>query len=265
MGSLAPTRHSRALARRRPLPAAPWALAGAAVLAEVAYPLVPAGRARDRLTVGTVVVFASASLAHATATRGGRAAAALLAVAGGGGLAAEVVGTRTGRPFGRYAYGASLGPRVAGVPVVIGLAWTMMAWPSLVVGRRLGGRRAWAVPLVAGYALASWDVFLDPQMVDAGHWHWTQVGTALPGVPDVPLTNFAGWLAVAVVLSAALDRCVPRAPASDAQPYALYLWTYASSVLANLAFWRRPGVAAAGGVAMGVVALPLARTLRRGR
>ncbi len=36
----------------------------------------------------------------------------------------------------------------------------------------------------------------------------------------------------------------------------LYLWTYVSSVLANAAFFGRPWVALAGGIAMGAVAIP---------
>ena len=48
----------------------------------------------------------------------------------------------------------------------------------------------------------------------------------------------------------------------DRVPYALFLWTYASSVLANAVFFGRPGVALVGGVVMGVVALPFVRALR---
>ena len=65
-----------------------------------------------------------------------------------------------------------------------------------VPGRRSGSA---AAPLarvaVAAAALASWDLFLDPQMVDAGHWRWSDPSPALPGVPTVPLTNYAGWAA----------------------------------------------------------------------
>ena len=46
-------------------------------------------------------------------------------------------------------------------------------------------------------------------------------------------------------------------------PAALFLWTWASSVLANAAFWGRPLVALTGGVVMGLVAVPYARSLRR--
>ena len=48
-------------------------------------------------------------------------------------------------------------------------------------------------------------------MVAAGHWAWASPEPALPGVPGIPLTNYAGWLlVVALVMVAALDRLVPR-------------------------------------------------------
>lgn len=234
-------------------------LAAATVLAQIAYPLV-GGDARDLLTIVTVVLFAVTSLTHAWVSRGPRAAAVLLLVVGAGGLIAEAVGVATGVPFGRYAYADTLGPAVLGVPVVIPLAWIMMAWPAYVVAARLARSRAGRVA-VGAVALASWDLFLDPQMVDAGHWRWADPQPGLPGVPTVPLTNYAGWLLVAVVLMALLDRAVPARPADDSVPYALYLWTYASSVLAHAAFFGLPASALWGGLGMGLVAVPLALLL----
>jgi putative membrane protein len=233
-------------------------LAFAVVLLEVPYPLVH-GRARDLLTIATVLVFAAAMVAHLAATRGKTVAAGFLAATVVVGFVAEAVGTHTGFPFGRYAYGRSLGVRWLGVPLVIPLAWTMMSWPALATARRLVTRPA-LVPLVAGWTLAAWDVFLDPQMVAAHHWRWTHPHPGVPGVQGIPLTNFAGWLAVSVLLMAALDRIVPR-PGPVGQPIALYLWTYFSSVLAALAFFGRPGVALVGGIVMGLVALPVLRRL----
>jgi uncharacterized membrane protein len=241
----------------------PALLAAGVVLAQVAYPLTPVGAARNGLTVATVVLFAAASVLHAAASRGARAAAALVVVAGGGGLLAEAVGVATGIPFGRYSYTGTLGPSLLGVPLVIPLAWVMMAWPAYLVGVRLA-RTAPARVAVAAAALASWDLFLDPQMVDAGHWRWADPSPALPGVPAVPVTNYAGWALVAVVLMALLDRIVHTRPSTaDTVPYALYLWTYASSVLALAVFFGLPAAALWGGLGMGAVALPLARALRR--
>ena len=141
------------------------------------------------------------------------------------------------------------------MPVVVPLAWAMFAYPCLLVGQRLGahprargGRRRWA--------LASWDLFLDPQMVAAGHWTWTDVRVGLPGAPDVPVSNTLGWLRSACSWSACCSA-PPRARADDRQPAALFLWTYASSVLAFAVFFGRPLVALVGAVAMGLVAVPV--------
>ncbi|WAX77366.1 carotenoid biosynthesis protein [Streptomyces sp. KMM 9044] len=251
---------------------AAWSLAAVAVLCQIPYPLV-SGSLRDVLTVVGVVVFCLASMAAAALRHGVRGPLVLLAVAGLGGLAVEVVGVRTGFPFGTYEYTGTLGLGVAGVPVVVPLAWIMMAWPALEAGRLLAPGRGHAGPrstrvrtaVAGGWALASWDVFLDPQMVDAGHWSWTDPHPALPGVEGVPLTNFLGWVAVSVVMIAAMDALcghAVRRPAEDGRPagpaVVLYLWTYASSVMACLVFFSRPQVALVGGVLMGLAAVPLA-------
>ena len=241
--------------RRPAAVAAPVALAVLVIALEIAYPLVH-GHLRDELTVLTVVVFFAATASHALLTRGGRWATTFCLVSIGTGLLAESVGVASGLPFGDYVYGDSLGWRLLGVPVVVPLAWAMFAYPCLLVGQRLGH------PVLAGaWALASWDVFLDPQMVAAGHWRWLHVTHHLPGVARVPVSNFLGWALVATVLMVALGR-LPRHSAADSIPTVLFLWTYASSVLANAVFFGRPGVAIVGGLLMGVVAVPLARRLR---
>jgi putative membrane protein len=232
----------------------PWLLAGATVVAQIAYPLT-AGAVRDQLTVATVLLFCAASVTHAALTRGPRTAAALVVATAGGGLLAEAVGTATGIPFGAYTYGDSLGPTVFGVPWVIPLAWTMMAWPAWLVAVRLV-RRTPARIVVAGWALASWDVFLDPQMVAAGHWTWAG--------GEIPLTNYAGWLGVALVLMTLLSR-VDGHSGHDGPMYTLYLWTYLSSVLAHAVFFGLPASAFWGALAMGPVAIPLAVSLWRAR
>jgi carotene biosynthesis associated membrane protein len=245
---------------REPARKAAGGLAGATVLAEIAHPLV-GGHARSILTVATVCCFFLASVTHALATRGGRWTAVFAAVTAGGGLLAEAVGVATGLPFGEYAYAGSLGPKVLGVPLVIPLAWTMMAYPAYAVAGRLTKGR-FAHGLLTGAALASWDLFLDPQMVDAGHWRWADPHPALPGVPQVPVSNFAGWVVVATVMGLLLVLLLPRRDSpSDAVPLALYLWTYASSVLALAVFFGRPGAAAWGAAGMGLVAVPLVASL----
>jgi putative membrane protein len=250
-----------AAAPRRLARTLPWVLTGAAVLVQIGYPLVP-DAARAPVTVVSVLVFCAASVSDAARVHGLRGVAVLLTVAAGGGLLVEAVGVRTGVPFGTYAYTGDLGPTVLGVPLVVPLAWTMMAWPALVVGRTLAQRWAVApVALVGGTALAAWDLFLDPQMVDAGYWTWADPHPALPLVPGVPLTNYAGWILVAVLMVGALDVALPRTAEPSGPAAALYLWAYGSSVLAHAVFFDRPGSALVGGIGMGALALPFARAL----
>jgi putative membrane protein len=98
-------------------------------------------------------------------------------------------------------------------------------------------------------------------MVDAGHWTWAHPHPALPLVPGVPLTNYAGWLLVAVVMVGTLHRVLPRHDRPSGPAAALYLWAYGSSVLAHVVFFDRPGSAVVGGLVMGVPAVLFARAL----
>jgi uncharacterized membrane protein len=240
-----------------------WTLVGAAIGVQILYPLLPEAW-RTEVTVCSVTIFFLASLADAGRVHGLRGALTLAMVAGGGGLVAEAVGVATGLPFGRYAYSGTLGPELFGVPVIVPMAWVMMAWPALVVGRTLARRKP-AVLAVAAYALTAWDVFLDPQMVAAGHWTWFDPRYALPLIPGIPLSNFAGWLLVSALMMVALGLLLPSstAPVPSWPAAALYLWVYFSSVLAHAVFFGLPGSAITGGVLMGVVALPFAVTVVR--
>lgn len=262
----------------------PLVLAGATVLAQITYPLL-GGRVLTLVTIGTVLLFCTASLAHATLTAGPRTALLVLLVAGGSGLVAEAVGTATGFPFGPYEYSGTLGWAVLEVPVVIPLAWTMMAWPMLLLGRRLsaalleqagrdtgapvrGGARGALTALLGGLGLAAWDLYLDPQMVEAGHWVFADPEPGLPGVPGIPLTNYAGWALVAVLMIGLLDAVVPHRDVDERVPALLLAWTWLGSGLANVAFFGRPEVAAYGLVGMGLTVGPyllLHRAGSRGR
>ncbi len=242
------------------------ALAGLVVLAQITYPLVD-GEPLQLVTIATVLLFAAASAVHAASCGGLRWAAGLVVVAGGIGLLTEAVGVRTGYPFGSYRYAGTLGPQALDVPVIVPLAWVMMAYPCLLLGRALArGRRARAatVALTGGFTLAAWDLFLDPQMVAAGHWTWAFPSPSLPGIGGIPLTNFAGWLLVAVVIVAALDRVLDHRPAVDQTvPAALLGWTWLGSSLGNAVFFGRPLVALWGFAAMGLCCAPYLLGLRR--
>jgi putative membrane protein len=236
--------------------AAGWFLVVATIALQIAFPLA-ADADRATLAAVTVVVFFLASLVHASAYhrwRGFVVVGLVLPLIGWG---AERLGSTTGFPFGEYEYTDALGPLLGGVPVVVPLAWAMMGYPAYVAASTAIVRFRWLVPFATAWSLMAWDFFLDPMMVELDAWRWTTTSPDLPGIPDIPLVNYAGWFAVGLIVGIVL-LTIPAGRASAAQPGTLYLWVYASSVLASAVFFDRPGPAIVGGIAMGLVALPFA-------
>lgn len=237
------------------------ALLGAVVGAQVAYSRLPQ-RALVGATKGIVGLVTAASAAETVEARGPARAARLLGAAAATGFAAELVGTRTGRPFGRYAYSSLLGPKVRDVPLLAAAPWTMMARPAWVVAGLTSQERLKRIAL-AGGALAAWDVFIDPRMVRDGYWTWPAGGR----YEDVPWTNFAGWWLVGSLGAALTSVLDPDDdPVYDGDgALALYVWTWVGETFANAVLWRRPRVAVAGGLAMGAFAVPAVLTRSRRR
>ncbi|WP_280269911.1 carotenoid biosynthesis protein [Nocardia wallacei] len=242
----------------------PALTAAALVLAQIAYPLTE-GAGRDRVTVVVVLLSAATALAHAATTRGLRFAAGLLLIVSGLGLAAEILGTASGFPFGCYAYASGrLGPAVAGVPLVVPLAWTGGLYPVWVVAGRLYSRARLRIPMTAVGAVG-WDLFLDPQMVADGRWTWCAAAPGLPGLPEIPWTNYLGWLVLAALMAALLELLARRSPVTTgttAVPTAVFLWTWLGSTLAHAAFLDLPASAPYGFLGMGILGMPLVSGFR---
>ncbi|NNH72165.1 carotenoid biosynthesis protein [Nocardia uniformis] len=232
------------------------------VATQILYPLT-SGAARDRVTVAVVLLSAGTALTHAALTRGFRWAVGLLVILSGVGLLAEIVGTATGFPFGCYEYASGrIGPAVAGVPVVVALAWTGGVYPVWVVAGKLYSRVGVRVSMTALGAVG-WDLFLDPQMVAAGLWTWCSRWPGLPGLADIPVTNYLGWLAVALVMAGLLavwERTAAE-PTDVVVPVAVFLWTWLGSALAHAVFLGLPVSAGYGLAGLAVLGIPLVRAL----
>lgn len=239
------------------------------VLVQIYYPL-SSGAARDQVTIAIVVLSAATALIHATSVRGLDYAAGFLTIVSGLGLLSEIVGTATGFPFGAYDYSLDrLGPTLAGVPLVVPLAWTGGIYPIWVVSGFLVRRAAPRMVLLAIGALG-WDLFLDPQMVADGQWHWYATEAGLPGIAHIPYTNYLGWLAVTLVMAALLTlldrlpRLFPTTPSTPV-PVAVFLWTWLGSTLAHAVFLDLPVSACYGGSVLALLGVPLLIHLGRTR
>ena len=158
---------------------------------------------------------------------------------------AEAIGVATGFPFGPYHYTARLQPQLAGVPLLIPLAWLMMLPPTWAVAQQIAGRQpVWRWALSSALAFTAWDLFLDPQMVHWELWTWDTSGQYF----GIPFVNFVGWLAVSAVLS-----LITRPPALPHRALAtVYALTWLTETVGLILFWGLYGPAVAGCAGMGL-------------
>ncbi len=237
----------------------------AAIALQISYPLVH-GNILTSVTIATVYSAAATMLLHSYFSYGARFAISFLLLTFGYALAVEIIGSKTGWPFGSYRYDHSLGTAIAGVPILVPFAWMMLAYPLLLAARKVG--KSW-VFLYGGIGLMAWDLFLDPQMVRAHRWSWTFHGRATPFEPTIPLSNSAGWLLAGMGLMALLHWALPKnrrkyGP-SSAIPNLFLAWTLFSGIIGNIFFFHEPGVALMGGLFLGILLLPYFFELRFGR
>ena len=170
--------------------------------------------------------------------------------------AAEALGAATGFPFGAYRYTAALQPQVAHVPLLVPLAWFMLLPPAWAAAQAVvGSARPLRFAVASALAFTAWDFLLDPHMVRWGFWTWAAPG----GYFGIPWTNFLGWLLVSAVIT-----LLVRPVGAPVRPLLLiYTITWALEVIGQLFFWRLPGPAAAGGLAVGLCVLLAWRSLAR--
>jgi putative membrane protein len=121
------------------------------------------------------------------------------------GLTTEIIGVNTGLLFGDYQYGSVLGPKLFGVPLLIGLNWFIIVFCSGSVCSQglnfLQKKFDVNVPssvfkiavVIAGAAIATcFDIILEPAAVKLQFWSWEN------GV--IPLFNYICWFSISVIL-----------------------------------------------------------------
>ena len=117
------------------------------------------------------------------------------------GYASEVAGVKTGYLFGDYSYGSILGPKLAEVPVIMGLNWVLMVYGGLAVASRTGTGII-PVCLLSAVLVTASDLIVEQFAILTGMWTWAG------GAP--PLRNYLGWFLTSFILSLLYYRMVQQ-------------------------------------------------------
>ena len=103
------------------------------------------------------------------------------------GMFIEIIGVRTGHIFGEYHYTSLLGPRVLGVPIVIGTNWLLLSYcfSALTLWWRPSLKLFYQV-IIGAILMVLLDVIIEPFAVHYGLWIWK--GRVLPSI-----VNYIAW------------------------------------------------------------------------
>ena len=107
------------------------------------------------------------------------------------GFGMEWLGVHTGKIFGAYEYGATLGLKLDEIPLIIGVNWIMLVIASASVVGSIP--LSWWQRSILGAALmVGLDVLIEPVAVKYDFWTWY-------GEP-IPLQNYLAWGGIALVM-----------------------------------------------------------------
>ena len=107
------------------------------------------------------------------------------------GLSVELIGVHTGLLFGDYKYGSNLGPKLWGVPLVIGINWGVLSVTSASVTNSL--KLPHKIKLIINaFILVIFDFVMEPVAMNSDFWSWKD--------NTIPFFNYVCWFFVAVIL-----------------------------------------------------------------
>lgn len=108
------------------------------------------------------------------------------------GFAVEWAGVHTGRLFGNYAYGPTLGYGIDGIPLIMGINWFLLVY-SVGVTLQYSGLKNMPLRILAGaLILVLLDVVIEPVAIKFNYWHWAG--------GEAPVNNYICWFVLGAIL-----------------------------------------------------------------
>ena len=104
------------------------------------------------------------------------------------GFLIECVGVATGKIFGNYRYGITLGSKLMEVPPIIGFNWLMLIMASGQIANKLK-INIWLKAGIGSIMLVLLDFLIEPIAIQYDFWSWQN--------NQIPFQNYSSWFIVA--------------------------------------------------------------------
>ena len=145
-------------------------------------------------------------------------------------LAIEGLAIVTGFPYGEFSYSSNLGPRLLGlVPFIVPFTYLPLLLGAVTLAWRRAGDCLPVRIIASTLLLLLIDLVLDPALVHAGMWTYSQPGAYF----GVPLSNFIGWIFTGALYSALVHGISTLGGRSNPLPPFLMV----VSLLLDLCLW----------------------------
>ena len=120
----------------------------------------------------------------------------------------ELLGVQTGVIFGAYEYGDTLGYKIWGTPLIIGINWAMLVYASVSISNSYFEHFPTIVKAAIGASLmVLLDIFIEPVAVKFDFWSWALAPANKLIV--APLENYIVWWLAAFVLNYLVQTFMP--------------------------------------------------------
>jgi bisanhydrobacterioruberin hydratase len=109
------------------------------------------------------------------------------------GFIAEVIGVKTGFPFGHYFYGNAFGLKLFSVPVMIGVNWAILNYCSLQVLKQMKIKNFWLLIIGSALLMTGMDFLIEQICMYYNFWFFSPVKAGL--------ANYSAWFVISVCIS----------------------------------------------------------------
>ena len=125
------------------------------------------------------------------------------------GLVIELIGVHNEFLFGKYAYGATLGPKVYDTPLIIGINWAMLVYASTsFTNRFVKNYNLLLKSAIGALIMVSLDILIEPVAVQYDFWAWSN--TPMSELIVAPLQNYITWYVAAFLLNVLFHKLAPQ-------------------------------------------------------
>ncbi len=131
------------------------------------------------------------------------------------GFIIEFIGVHTNYLFGNYVYGNSLGYKLEGIPIIIGVNWItiVISSTSLIKGIKFI-KNNFIIALTSGILCTILDFIIEPVAIKFDFWSWKN--------NIIPISNYIDWFIFSFLFSYIYARV--KTPINKIALYLFFIW-----------------------------------------